>query len=144
MAKGLTAKQILGNSTPRQLQAAQYVRIKDAKLGHRKADGKPILRCRTFSTHTVDGYKKSPKPVYTSVLYGIDSEFDKLSKSRIKASCNCYAFTFWGGEWSLWRAGAADIIYGNGEAPDIRNPKYLKYACKHIIQVLRLAIKNKL
>lgn len=87
------------------------------------------MKCITVSTHTVDGVKKAKPNRITTAVYGIGGEYDNLSTSRIKCSCACEAYTFWGGEYALWLRGASDILYGNGDPPIVRNPRYRPWAC---------------
>jgi hypothetical protein len=50
---------------------------------------------------------------------------------------NCERFLYrW--EYALWRAGAAEIRFGNGEPPNITNPRFIPAACKHYARVFKV------
>ena len=62
-------------------------------------------------------------------------------KLNVKVSCSCPDYMFrW--EYANMTVGASDIIYGNGEAPNVTNPELRPALCKHLIALRRL-IKEK-
>lgn len=138
---GLTAREILAKTTPRTKGGAAYVVVEKAEPKVLRG-GFPALKCRTYSTHDLDGNPNPKMKKYTTVIYSTEPDV-RLHASRLKVSCSCEAHVFWGGEYALWKAGAADIKFGNGEAPVVRNPKLVPWACKHIARALALIIRKK-
>ncbi len=145
----MTAKQILEiakQKRPRFYDSSKFVVIHKVVEGHLRKTGAPIVKCTTSSTALVTdkGTKgKPPPPIkkYQTAVYGLKPN-TRLYKDYVKCSCNCDAFVFWGGEWALKQKGAADILYGNGQPPVVRNPKNIPWGCKHVIKVLREILKN--
>ncbi|QJT70973.1 hypothetical protein GR7B_00175 [Vibrio phage vB_VcorM_GR7B] len=69
--------------------------------------------------------------------------YDRLThkKARVKVSCDCEFFTYTC-EVALYRYGAADIIFSNGEYPYSTNPRGLPIMCKHLLSMAK-AIQKK-
>lgn len=138
---GMTAAEILSKTTSRTKQAARYVNVLSAEPKVLRG-GFNALKCKTNSTHDPDGNPKPEQKKHTTVVYATE-EGVRLHKALLKVSCTCEAHVFGGGEYALWKRGAADIKYGNGEAPTIRNPKNVPWACKHLVRVLAGIIRRK-
>lgn len=138
---GMAARDILAKTLPRTLGGARYVVIDQAEPKVLRG-GFAALKCRTFTTHDLDGKPKSERKKYATVVYATEPD-TRLYASRLKVSCSCDAHVYWGGEYALWRKGAADIKYGNGDPPDVRNPRLVPWACKHIAAVLGHVIRKK-
>lgn len=62
-------------------------------------------------------------------------------KLDVKVSCSCpdYMYRF---EWANAQLGASDIIYGNGDPPDVTNAEHRPGMCKHLL-ALRTIIKER-
>lgn len=140
--QGLTAKTILAKTTARTKGAARYV-VLDLVEPKLLRGGFAALRCRVHSTADPDGVPKKEKPKkYAATV--ISQEPDKrLHLARLKVSCSCEAHVFYGGEYALWKAGAADLKYGNGEPPVVRNPQLIPWACKHMTKILAQILAKK-
>lgn len=68
------------------------------------------------------------------VLEKYTSSIDFLDKEHVIVSCTCPDFMFmW--EWALARKKAAQIIFGNGEPPDSKNPRHIAGCCKHLVKM---------
>lgn len=135
----MTMKQIY-NRTPRMRKIASlYVKITHIKLG-RNRQGLPFAASQSYSAHhilpTGRVIRVRAKIKYVTTLVVISK------RGHCKVSCSCPDFTFAGWEYSLAERGAADIEYGNGAAPDIKNPSQVPGACKHVIALyLKVAPK---
>jgi hypothetical protein len=140
---GLTAREILADTTPRTQNASRWVVISQAEPKVLKG-GYPALKMRTYSTHDVDGNVKAAKPqTYQTTVYATE-QAKRLHVAKLKVACSCDAHVFWGGEYALAKRGAADIKYGNGDAPVVRNPNNIPWACKHIAKALRQIVSKKI
>lgn len=120
----MTMKQILRRTTRDRIEKAQTtVKVTKLKLGVSKRTKKAMAIARVFSLDRVKKGIKRNKYV-TSITF--------LPKKNVKVSCSCSDFMYrW--EWSLNRKGAADIIYGNGDPPDDKNPTMIPGTCKHVV-----------
>lgn len=138
---GLTAREILAKTPSRTRVASRYVTIETAEPKVLRG-GFAALRCKARSTHDPDGKPKAKSKVHTLVLYATEPNV-RLHQAKLKVTCSCEAHVFWGGEYALWRHGAADLKYGNGDPPTDRNPKLIPWACKHLTRALELTIRKK-
>lgn len=59
-----------------------------------------------------------------------------VRKEDIKIACSCEAFLYWGYKYISYKAQAG--IDPETRAPNVRNPKQVGMACKHILAVLRM------
>jgi len=139
---GLTAREILDKTTARVQSAARYAVIEAAEPRLLRG-GFAALKTVTYSTADADGVPKTaPGKRYKTTVYATESGV-RLHRARLKVACSCDAHVYWGGEYALWRKGAADLHYGNGEPPRVRNPKLIPWACKHIARVLRQILNKR-
>lgn len=140
--KGLTAREILEKTPPRTKQAARYVVIDRVEPKVLKGNF-AALKAKTHSTADPDGNPKSGRPdQYTTAVYATEPDA-RLHLSRVKIICSCPAHVMWGGEYALWKRGAADLKYGNGQPPVVRNPKNIPWACKHSVRLLAQIVSKK-
>ena len=126
---GMTARQMLRRTPASYKERAQHVRVRKVK---RKAGDNFALAVTT----TERGHATEEQPHYQTVEIispkGERKLFEPHTKLRI--SCDCSNFKFmW--EYALWKQGAADIIYGNGERPRQTNPQQVPGLCKHFIAI---------
>lgn len=93
------------------------------KLSLSKTTKLPMAVAQVYSLDVMNG-KRSINKYVTNVIF--------RKSERVKVSCSCpdHMYRF---EWALWKKGAADLVYSNGEAPDITNPGYLGGCCKHVV-----------
>ncbi len=121
----LTMEQILRRTTPDRIDKARStVRVSKLNLAISKATKLPLAAAQVYSLdRNADGSRKIHKYV-TSIL------FRRTKKVKVSCSCHDFMYRF---EWVLWKKGAADIVYSNGETPDITNPGYLGGCCKHLV-----------
>lgn len=138
---GLLATEILSKTPPRTIGGARFVVIESAEPKMLKG-GLAALKCRTYSTHDLDGKPKKKQDKYQTVVYATEPGV-RLHASKLKVACSCPDHVFWGGEYALWKKGAADLKYGNGDPPSDRNPRLTPWACKHTARVLRQIINKK-
>lgn len=110
---------------------SEYVKLTSVRYGLSKKTGFPKTVAKAYSR--IKGKPSGNR--YVVVVECIDN------KSHVKVSCSCPDFTF-RSEWHLWRKGAADIIYSNGEKPKV----YLTpVCCKHLTMTFSaLLFANKL
>ncbi len=118
---------------------SKLVRVVGYKTGFDK-QGLPTAVAKTYTPreYTVGMrlVKARDQNKYVSSVKFLDK------KLNCKVSCSCPDFVFAGWEWSNAQVGASDIIYGNGEPPDIKNPGHRPGLCKHLL-ALRQLIKDK-
>ena len=126
----MTLAQILTNIEWGRKQRTEFVRIISYKFGVKRSDGLPKAIAKAYSK----------KEGYTSAYKYVCSVECLNEKSQVKVSCSCGDFTFSGLEFVLSRKGAADIIYGNGDPPQIP-PK--PGCCKHIFMLVKEMRLNK-
>jgi len=61
---------------------------------------------------------------------------------QIVFSCDCERWKYmW--EYAVWRKGAAEVVFGNGEPPKTTNPRMRNAVCKHIFRVRKGLRKRK-
>lgn len=119
---------------------SKYVKVLHMKTGYQKGFG--FVAAKTQSSQRIDrkGFLVPVKPAdrqtYVSVITFKDS------KLNVTVACSCGDHLY-RHEVALWSKGAADIIYSNGEFPEITNPELQIRMCKHLC-ALYLAIKPKL
>jgi len=99
----------------------------------------PTVVCKTWTPlEYIIGNKirrSADQNKYTSSIKFLDRKYN------IKCSCSCPDFMYrW--EWANNQVGAADIIFGNGDPPDIQNPGHVPGMCKHLLR-LRTEIKRR-
>lgn len=78
-------------------------------------------------------------------VYPVDRKYtgNLASCPAVKVSCTCERFTYvW--EVALWKQGAADILYSNGEMPTQTNPRMIPGCCKHLIKIIKYIHENSL
>ncbi len=61
--------------------------------------------------------------------------------AKVWASCDCQ-YWLYHCEVSNKRKGSADIIFSNGKAPNITNPRSVPHVCKHVAALLMRGISN--
>lgn len=120
----MTIMQIMRNVDFGRRERSEYVRIINFRFGHSKRTLLPKVVARAYSKRS--NYR-SPHNYACSV-----DCIDK--KSHVKVSCSCPDFVFSGHEYMLMTMGAAEIIFGNGEAP--RDPKK-PACCKHLVMTFK-------
>lgn len=112
------------------------VRLSRIELGRRK-NGNLVVRARA----TTDG------PSYTvwveCTSRDKEGNPEKLSKGKVKCSCSCPYFVFWGCEVPLNYDGAANIKFSNGQPPVIRNPGMESRFCKHGLALFKVIRQNR-
>lgn len=118
---------------------SNLVKIVGYKTGFDKK-GVPTAICKSYTPKEyIIGNRivnARDKNRYTTSIKFIDK------KLNVKVSCSCPDFTFAGYEWVLAQLGAADIIYGNGDPPDVRNASHKPGLCKHLL-ALRKVLKQR-
>lgn len=124
----LTLKQIIRKTDPFRKEGANYVRILQVKKGYNSL-GQGFIASSSYSTHVLDSHGKphrNERPDrYVTVITFLDR------KLHVSCSCSCPDFKFsW--ETALSYKGAAEIEYSDGEAPDVKNPRYRTGQCKHL------------
>lgn len=146
--KGMTLRQLIKN-TPNIFRVnAEDVVIK--KLTHTKTKtGMPAISAVAY---TNDRYR--PMKVrrnHTIYVIGLDKvsvtdpapAFDKpINKHRkVLVSCQCESYVFvW--EYANAAHGASRIVYGNGRAPVVTNPRLATGMCKHLVAVATKIIQK--
>jgi len=130
--------QIVAKSTKLRKLNARLVKVVGYKAGRDK-QGFAVAAAKTYTPKEYTPHLKlvesKDQNRYVSSVRFIDR------KLNVKVSCSCPDFAFrW--EVALHEAGAADIIYSNGERPDATNPSMQPGCCKHLI-ALRELIKKK-
>lgn len=118
---------------------SQFVKIVKYKAGRDKK-GFAYAAAQTYTPYQLNPHRKvipaHDKNKYVSKITFIDK------KLNVKVSCSCPDYVFGGWEWSNAQHGASDIIFGNGEPPDEKNPSHHPGLCKHLIH-LREYVKKK-
>jgi len=61
--------------------------------------------------------------------------------SPVWVSCSCPYFMFVC-EWALAYHGSSDVLYGNGDPPVEKNPRYAPVVCKHLLVALDKSIST--
>lgn len=135
----LTLPQIARRTNRLRQAGSRYVRFTDIKKGWDTL-GRGFIAGASYSTHIINNYgiavRNTDPTRYVTVITFLDT------KLHVNISCSCGDFMY-RTEWALWNKGAADIEYSNGEPPDITNPKYSPYCCKHLLALYN-KIKSKL
>lgn len=105
---------------------ARLVRVVGYKTGFDKK-GIPTAVAKTYSPkeYVIGGrlVRAKDQNKYVSSIKFLDRSLN------VKVSCSCPDYIFAGWEWSNAQVGAADIIYGNGEPPDMKNPDHKVGLC---------------
>lgn len=117
---------------------ARLVRV----VGYKTGFDKKGLPTAVAKTYTPREYTLGMRLVRAKDQNKYVSSIKFLDRSlNVKVSCSCPDFMFrW--EFALAQAGAADIIYGNGEPPDITNADQRPALCKHLL-ALRALLKDR-
>lgn len=131
MATPLSLKQILRNlyrhpGGYERIQRAIQVKVTQLKRGVRKSTRSLIFVARTRTPESVGGR-------VVMVPYTTSIEFFTPKQARISCACPDFWATW---EWALAQHKNAEILYGNGDAPDERNPRYTAGCCKHVVAVI--------
>lgn len=119
----MTMWQIMKNVDFGRQERAEYVKIIGLKTGTSKRTGmfKAISKAYSRKQGSVKGYK------YACAVTQIDA------KSHIHVACSCPDFMYrW--EYRLWKRGAADIYYCNGEPPQTVGKAA---CCKHLVMTFK-------
>jgi hypothetical protein len=94
-------------------------------------------RSRTTHLMTFVARTSSPELYFMKwVVHQYATTVVFIDDTRVKLSCSCPDFKFmW--EWGLWRAGSAEMRYGNGAPPHKKNPRAgsLTGSCKHTMKL---------
>lgn len=130
---------LVSKSTRLRKLNATLVRVIGYKTGRDKK-GFATAVAKTFTPKEYNVHHKlvqakDQKPYVSSVKF-----IDK--RLNVKVSCSCPDYVFAGWEYANHTVGAADIIYGNGEPPNEKNPEMRVGLCKHLL-ALRTIIKEK-
>lgn len=130
--------QLVSKSDRMRKANSRLVRVVGYKTGFDK-QGRPTAVAKTYTpreyTSGMRLVRAKDQNKYVSSVKFLDKQLS------CKVSCSCPDFMFrW--EWSLAQVGAADIIYGNGEPPDVTNSEHRPGLCKHLL-ALRALIKTK-
>ncbi len=122
----VTFADVLRGTPPNRFANAEKVHISKLKLT-RKGDQLTKAVANSYTPGSATSY---------------ESEIQFLPNKKIKLSCSCDDFVY-RFEWVLYRKGSADLVYGNGEAPDKTNPARTLGCCKHIVAMRdRLVAKD--
>ncbi len=108
-----------------------FVRIVAYKEGRDKK-GFAVALAKSYTPTVFKGGKRQAakdKSKYVTKITFIDN------KLNVKVSCSCADFVFGGWEYANAKRGAADIIFGNGEPPTVKNPDNRPGLCKHLLAV---------
>lgn len=111
-------------------ERATHVKVTGLKIGTSRTTG--FVR---FVAKTQTPEKRMMGYVWAKYATSIDF----VDSKHVRLSCTCPDFVFSGAEYRLSKKGAADILYGNGEAP-ISSSRI--YCCKHIVQVTNLLVQK--
>lgn len=115
----MTTMAILKNVDFGRHERAEYVKIIGLKTGKSKRTGLFKAVSRAYSRRR--GSRTSYK--YACAITQINI------RQHVRVSCSCPDFMFrW--EYRLWKRGAADIIYCNGEPPQTPGKAA---CCKHLV-----------
>lgn len=131
---GATAKQLLK-------QTPSFVRwngayVKPVKLKIRVNNG---IRHYSTVTRTVDENEGKPRKHIQSIYLMNQSKLS-INNCRVHVSCDCDFFLYYC-EVALFRIGSASIIYSNGKAPNVTNPRMIPFCCKHLYVVMKKLIQ---
>jgi hypothetical protein len=96
-----------------------------------------------FKTLTRDQQADSPR-LHTQLLYARDPDYEGalIDCPQVVFSCDCQRFLFMY-EYALWKRGAAELRFGNGEPPVKTNPRMRPGCCKHFKRVYVFMKSNK-
>ncbi len=129
----LTARQLL-QKTPKS-RRSEFVKIEATKI-LKKKNGNRLIKSKVYSTHNIQGIRKSPP--YTKYIATVE-----IDKKAVKVSCSCDDFwSVW--EYALTQKGAADIEYCNGQAPVEKNPRLVAGTCKHLYKIITKLIDKEI
>lgn len=130
--------QLMNSSERMRKLNSKFVKILNYKEGRDKS-GQAVAMAKTYTPYELNVHHRiqpsKDKNRYVSSITFIDK------KLNVKVSCSCPDYMYrW--EFANAQAGAADIIYGNGDEPGSTNPGNVPGLCKHLI-ALRSAVKQK-
>ena len=111
--------------------AGSRVSGRNPRMANFKGKKVPVLKAVVRSSGTGDPH----------VCTVVALEEKQLHEAKVVVDCDCDFFTF-NCEYALAKKGAAVIRRSNGEPPDVKNPRYIPYCCKHLVVVLGEILKN--
>jgi|ERR1700682_319139 len=136
----LNLPQLVRRTDSLRKKRAKFVKILYTKKGYNTL-GQGFIATSSYSTHLIDPdgrvYKNEEPNRYVTVVTFLDN------KLNVKVSCSCDDFKY-REEWALWNRKAADIEYSNGDFPDMTNPQYRPYVCKHILALWEKRLAGKI
>ena len=134
--KGLTYRKMV-QSTPKNIQEnARYVKLTSIK--RKRGDPYSLTATTTEPKHA---HEHQPHYQTIQIVSGIPSRDPLDPKVRVKISCTCSYYKFFC-EYALYKQGAADIIYSNGEPAYKTNPGNIGWTCKHHLAIFRYLLKR--
>lgn len=67
-----------------------------------------------------------------------------LSAEHVRVYCTCEFFKWYGCADVLFKRDAGFKQFATGIMPDIHNPNYTPFVCKHLVEVLQRIVEEKL
>ena len=144
--KGLSLPQIIKNTPkdPDELNALGVTmvvqKLKKGRVNRKGMKNKAVsstTRTDFTVTYEYPPHLRMPPPhIHRQLIFAKDESYTgKITRCpEIVLSCTCERHKYkW--EFALWRAGAAEVRFGNGAPPDATNPRMIPGACKHINEV---------
>ncbi len=128
----LTVPQLLRSTFTTPRHNSGTVSFKSVRKGSNRA-GYPKVLAQAYSAETPQGKRKAAPAVHQCSLTALDKK--KGFSGFVKVSCSCEYFTYYC-EYALYKQGAADITYSNGDPPVDRNPSLTPSLCKHLFALL--------
>lgn len=122
----MTLFQIMKKTELGRQDRATLTKVVSLRYGISKKTGFPKAVAKVYS-------KKSGEASGTHYGCAVTCQDEK---SHVKISCSCPDFVFSGSEYLLYKQGAADLIYGNGEPP-VSKPDARPGACKHLVSMFK-------
>ena len=133
MAKKLpdiTLIKLMQESDRLRKEGSLYVQVKSLKK--KEKDGLRSYVCTTSSTHDANGEPNKVGDRHRTEIAEL-VRAKSIGSSVCKVQCSCHDFTFAGYEYANAKKGISDIIYGNGQPPEIKQVKPWKIGmCKHL------------
>ena len=112
---------------------AVRVRVVNLKQGTTKS-GRVRFVARTRSPESHGG--RVVAEYYTTSIDILDA----AQHANVSCTCDDFMYTW---EWALAQRKAATLVFGNGDAPDSRNPSYTPGCCKHIVALADLLVTHR-
>lgn len=105
---------------------ATFVRVSGLKVGRPRS--KPDVERRVLAkTWSIEG---SGKRRYLGKYVTTIDYLKSKTKPGVNVRVSCSCGDFWARwEYALWRKGAAEIVYSDGEPSDVTNPRYIPACC---------------